>query len=461
MAGLVPATHEHPCNKEIMGPRHKAGDDEAWKNIPRTLHRPPLACSVDIGAPIMAERVLPGARLRPVFYIMLFLPMGITNGYAVVSLAYLLSQAGVSVGAIAALVGLSLLPQTWRAIWAPLVDATLSVRAWYLISAVASGLLMAATAFIPITRGNLGIFEALCFGFSFTATITTIAGSSLMAHGTSEEEKGRAGGWSQAGNLGGTGLGGGLGLWLAQHAPLWTSGTALGVFCIATSLALLFLKEPAAEHRVPSLFGSLANVGRDCWTLLTSHRGALVFFLMLLPIGVGAAQNLWSAVANDWHASADAVALVNGVLGGVVAMVGCLIGGWICDLIDRKTAYNLFGLVIAAAAVAMALSPRTQTMFVFFVLLYAFLTGFCYAAFAAVVFETIGKGAAGTKANILSGISNVPLIYAGIFDGSAHDRWDSNGLLYTDAALSVVGVLVFVAVAFVVRMLASRTPVSA
>ncbi|HEY2035277.1 MAG TPA: MFS transporter [Rhizomicrobium sp.] len=405
----------------------------------------------------MTERVLPQTPMRPVLYIMLFLPMGITNGYAVVALAYLLSQAGVSVGAIAGLVGLALLPQTWRALWAPLVDATLSVRAWYLISAVLSGGLMAATALVPITRGNLGIFEALCFGFSFAATVTTIAGSSLMAHGTSEEEKGRAGGWSQAGNLGGTGLGGGLGLWLAQHGPLWMSGTALGVLCIATSLALLFLKEPSAEHRVQSLFGSLANVGRECWTLLSSRRGGLVFFLMLLPIGVGAAQNLWSAVADDWHASADAVALVNGVLGGVVAMVGCLIGGWLCDLMDRKRAYNLFGLVIAVATVVMALSPRTQTMFVIFVLLYAFLTGFSYAAFAAVVFETIGKGAAGTKSNLLSGISNVPLIYAGIFDGWGHDRWGSNGLLYTDAILGVVGVLVFVSVAFMVRMLAPQT----
>ncbi|HEY8949113.1 MAG TPA: hypothetical protein VIM56_09550 [Rhizomicrobium sp.] len=409
----------------------------------------------------MAERVLPGARLRPVLYIMLFLPMGITNGYAVVSLAYLLSQAGVSVGAIAALVGLSLLPQTWRAVWAPLVDATLSVRAWYLISAVLSGVLMAATAFIPITSGNLGIFDALCFGFSFTATITTVAGSALLAHGTSEEEKGRAGGWSQAGNLGGTGLGGGVGLWLAQHAPLWTSGTVLGLICIGTSLALLFLEEPSTEHRVQSVLGSLANVGRECWALLASWRGGLVFFLMLLPIGVGAAQNLWSAVADDWHASADAVALVNGVLGGVVAIVGSLIGGWICDLIDRKTAYCLFGIVIAVAAVAMALSPRTQTMFVVYVLLYAFIMGFCYAGYAAVVFETIGKGAAGTKSNILSGISNVPLIYAGFFDGWGHDRWGAGGLLYTDAALSVVGVLVFISVAFMVRMLAERTPAPA
>ena len=169
---------------------------------------------------------------------MLFLPMGITNGYAVVSLAYLLSQAGVSVGAVAGLVGLSLFPQTWRAVWAPLVDTTLSVRAWYLISAIVSGLLMAVTAFVPTTKEHLGLIEILVFGFSLTATFTTLAGSSLMAHGTSDEEKGRAGGWSQAGNLGGTGLGGGAGLWLAQHAPIWVSGAALGVFCTALAFVV-------------------------------------------------------------------------------------------------------------------------------------------------------------------------------------------------------------------------------
>lgn len=404
----------------------------------------------------MTERVVPDSRLRLPAFLMLFMPMGITNGYAVVALAYLLSQAGVSVGEIAALAGLSLLPQTWRVIWAPLVDTTLSVRAWYLISASLSGILMAITGFVSPTQGNLGLIELLAFGFSLTATITTIAGSSLMAHGTSDEEKGRAGGWSQAGNLGGTGLGGGVGLWLAHHGPGWTAGVALGGICVATSLALLLLKEPSTEHRARTFFTSLSNVARECWALFTSHRGALALFLMLLPIGVGAAQNLWSAVADDWHASADAVALVNGVLGGVVAMVGCLIGGWICDKIDRKSAYILFGLVIAVATVAMAVSPRTQDMFVIFVLLYAFLTGFCYSAYAAVVFETIGRGAAGTKSNLISGISNVPLIYAGIFDGWAHDRWGATGLLYVDAIQSVVGAMVFISVAAFVRTLMMR-----
>ncbi|HEX3430408.1 MAG TPA: hypothetical protein VHT03_05935 [Rhizomicrobium sp.] len=409
----------------------------------------------------MAERFMSGAKLRPVQYGMLFVPMGITNGYALVALAYLLSQAGVSVGLIAGFAGLSLLPSTWRAIWAPLVDTTLSVRGWYLISASASGLLLAITGFIPVSRANFGWLEVLVFGFSLAATLTTISGSSLMAHGTSDEEKGRLGGWSQAGNLGGTGLGGGLGLWLAQHAPVWIAGTALGLVCLATVVVLCFLKEPSAKHRTSTFLGSLANVGRDCWALLTTLRGGLVFFLMLLPIGVGAASNLWSAVANDWHASADAVALANGVLSGVVSIVGCLIGGWISDLIDRKTAFLLFGLVIAAAAVAMAVSPRTQAMFVSFVLLYALLLGFCYAAFGAVVFETIGKGAAATKYNILSGISNVPLIYGGIFDGWAHDRWGASGLLFTDAALGVLGVAVFIGVAFTAHAGTSSAPVRA
>ena len=49
----------------------------------------------------MTEHVMPGAKLRPVFYAMLFMPMGITNGRTVVVLAYLLSQARVSVGLIA------------------------------------------------------------------------------------------------------------------------------------------------------------------------------------------------------------------------------------------------------------------------------------------------------------------------------------------------------------------------
>src|SRR5579871_722930 len=181
----------------------------------------------------MPAHVEPEPRTHPVLFLVMFLPQGISSGYVVVTLAYLLSHAGVSVAAIAGLAALSLFPQTWKFVWAPLVDTTLSNKVWFLLSAVVTGLLMTGTAVIPPSPHNLGLIEWLVVGFSITGCFSNLAADSLMAYATTPEDKGRAGGWSQAGNLGGAGLGGGAGLWLAQHvSAAWLSGAALGVVCV-------------------------------------------------------------------------------------------------------------------------------------------------------------------------------------------------------------------------------------
>jgi PAT family beta-lactamase induction signal transducer AmpG len=402
----------------------------------------------------MPERVEPDYKAHPVLFLILFLPLGITNGYVVVTLAYMLSQAGVSVAAIGGLAALSLVPQTWKFLWAPLVDTTLTIKSWYLLSAIATGLLMIATAVVAPTSANLVPIEALVMAFSVTSSFNAMAADSLMAHATAPDEKGRAGGWSQAGNLGGSGLGGGAGLWLAQHVhAAWISGAALGVVCVLSAAAVLLLREPPAGHRAANYLASLMNVGREVLGILRTRMGFLALFIMLLPIGVGAAQNLWSAVAGDWHASADAVALVNGALGGVISMFGCIAGGFLCDLMDRKTAYSAFGIVLAIVAAAMAVAPRTQMMFVVFTCIYAFVMGFCYAAFGAVVLETIGGGAAATKYNVLAGISNAPIIYQTLIDGWAQGKWGSGGMLYVEALCGVAAVALYVSVAIGARMM--------
>jgi PAT family beta-lactamase induction signal transducer AmpG len=181
---------------------------------------------------------------------------------------------------------------------------------------------------------------------------------------------------------------------------------------------------------------------------------------MMLPIGVGAAQNLWSAVAGDWHASADTVALVNGALGGVISMFGCVAGGYISDKIDRKTAYNLFGIVLAVCAVAMAVFPHTEMMFIVFTVLYAFIMGFCYAAFGAVTLEAIGAGAAATKYNIIAGVSNAPILYQTLIDGWAQSKWGSSGMLWVEAASGVAAVLAYLIFARVTRGFDKRAAVA-
>ena len=393
----------------------------------------------------------PEAHAHPFVFLILYLPFGIASGYVIVTLGYLLSQAGVSVTGIAGLIALYSFPQTWKVLWAPVVDTTLTAKRWYLIAALAVGLCLLGTAFVPTRPESMGLFYGLVLVLSITASVVAMSAESLMAHATPEKLKGRAGGWSQAGNLGGTGLGGGAGLWMAQNVTPWSAGAALGIFSLLCCVALWFVKEESRAHLSLRYFDSIVDVGKDVWTVARSRAGFLTFILFVLPIGTGAASNLWPAVASDWHTGADTVALVNGALNGVVSIAGCLVAGFLCDRMDRKTGYAVFSLLMAGCAVAMAMSARTREMFILFTMVYAFFNGFCYAAFSAVTLETIGKGAAATKYNLLACVANVPITYMTLVDGQAQSWWGSGGMLYTEAALGVAAIGLFSVIALATR----------
>jgi MFS family permease len=385
--------------------------------------------------------------VHPSVFMFLNLPYGVMGGYVTVALAYLYAQAGIPVAQVAALVAVGLIPHTWKFAWAPLVDTTLSRKGWYLIASVVSAAGILATAVFPIKASSLPILTMVILVSNFAVTFLGMATESLMAYDTPAELKGRAGGWLQAGNLGGGGIGGGAGLWLAQRLPQqWMAGALLAGACLLCCLALLFLPEPVSTIREATVRKTLANVFKDIWHVARARLGFLALFLCFLPVGSGAASNLWSAVAGDWHASADTVALVTGVLGGILMAAGCLTGGWVCDRMDRKAAYVIYGVLQAACAIGMALAPRTEPMFIFWTCLYAVITGLTFAGFTAFVLEAMGTGAAATKYNIFASLSNAPIYYMTVLDGWAYTRWGAHGMLNAEAALGLLGMVLFVAV---------------
>jgi predicted MFS family arabinose efflux permease len=266
----------------------------------------------------------------------------------------------------------------------------------------------------------------------------------MMAYGTHDDEKGRAAGWYMAGNLGGNGLGGGAGLWLAQYLPAaWMAGAIVALLCLLCGLALTWIDEPADQLRQPRVVAGLRDVLVDTWAVARSHLGWIALVLCFMPLGTGAATGLWSAAARDWQASANTVALVTGLMSGIISAAGCLGGGWLCDRMDRKGAYALFGALQALCIFTMALLPHGELQYIVLTSLYAFINGFCYAAFAAYTLEAIGRGAAATKFNVFASLSNLPIWYVTIIDGWAYARWGANGMLYTEASLAAVGLLVF------------------
>ena len=66
---------------------------------------------------------------HPWVFLALVLPFGASTGYVTVTLAFMLAAKGVTVAAIGALSAASTLPQTWKVLWAPLVDTTLTPQA--------------------------------------------------------------------------------------------------------------------------------------------------------------------------------------------------------------------------------------------------------------------------------------------------------------------------------------------
>jgi PAT family beta-lactamase induction signal transducer AmpG len=387
-------------------------------------------------------------RTHPSVFLFLIVPFGAMGGYLSVAIGYQLTQAGVSVEEVAALIAASYIPQTWKFLWAPVADMTLSRKTWYLLAGLVSALGIFVTGAVPADATSLPLLYAAVLISNVASTFLAMATESLMVYNTPPELQGRAGGWFQAGNLGGNGLGGGAGLWMAQTLPdPWMAGAVLAVACALCGAALWFVPEPPPLARTGHYGRMLVAVLKDLGQVARARAGILALLICFLPIGSGAASNLWAAVADDWHASANTVALATGVFSGIVSALGCLFGGYGSDRMDRKTAYALYGLLMAISTIAMALAPRTETMYVVFTLIYAFIQGLTYAGFTAVVLETIGLGAAATKYNLYASLSNMPIAYMTLVDGWAHTRWGAAGLLNVEAGFGVVGIVVFVAVA--------------
>ena len=220
-------------------------------------------------------------------------------------------------------------------------------------------------------------------------------------------------------------------------ATLVIAGSGLALAMLASAAAIYF----ACDVRIVST-ETLGERMRILWRdILSMVRSAIPLFTIVLvcsPIGAGAMNNLWSAVAPDWKATPNQVALISGVLNGVLSAVGCVIDGWVADRVGRWWAYFGSGILIAMVAIIMAVAPRTPNAFTVGVLAYALTCGMAYAAFSAIVLLAIGRGAASTKYATLSSLGNLPIVYMTASDGWVHDRFGTAWMLHSEALIAII-----------------------
>lgn len=390
-------------------------------------------------------------RIHPVVWLLMIVPFGAVGGFTGVVLAYLATLRGLTVEEGASLVAVGMLPHTGKFLWAPFVDMTLSRRNWYVLSALLCIVGIVTMAAVPLGPSTLNVMRGVIFTVNLATTTLGMAVEGQMAHLTAPDERGRAGGWFQAGNLGGSGIGGGIGLWLATELPSpWMSGAVLGLAFALCGLPAMFLPDVPREGAGQSIGKAVVDLLTDFWAIVKKRDGFLAALICFLPIGTGAATSVLAQaeIAAKWGAGATEVGLVNGAIAGTVMAVFSLFGGELCKRFAPRSVYAAVGATMAAVALLMAAAPPTPTTFVAGGLAYAAVTGLAYAAFTGLVLETIGTGAAATKYNVFASLSNTPITYMGLVLAAVVSDYGPAGMFVTEALAGFAGIgLFFAAVA--------------
>ncbi len=389
--------------------------------------------------------------LPPWMIFFLYLPAALSLGYCTTVVPYTLTEAGLGLRGVSEIAALSILPHTVQVIWSPILDSTLGPRRWYMIGVAGIVLSLAALFLTPIELAHFLLLKLLVLAVSLSTTLLGITCNMIMAYDVNPARKGQAAGWAQASNLGGSAIGGGAALLLAQRegVALPLVGIILMAAVFATTLGFV---APRPADRIARMSERFRMIGREVWALVRSRAGLFTIVLMIAPIGSGAAGGLFISFGKPFHVGAPGLALVNGMGGGLATIAGTLIAGRVCDRMDRRLAYCLFGLLLGAVAATMAAVPRDPTMFVIFGLLYLLGTGCCYAAFGAAILDVAGQNAAATKMGLLTCLSNAPIMLMSLLEGRFGEAHGVSGVLLTDAVAGAGPALVFLAVLAAMRL---------
>ena len=410
-----------------------------------------MTVHAEAGPAVDPDHIATGQVRKPVVFAPLFAPFGISSGYVSVTLAFLLGQAGLPTAVIGTIIALSVWPQTVKMLWAPFVDTIGNPKVWYGLGTVIVGLSILAISVLPKTEAEVPVIIAIIVGSSVASTFVSMSTEIFMANQVPPELRGRASGWSQAGNLGGAGIGGGIGLLLAENvAQPWVSGAVLAAICFACWGATLFLPRLVnIRQEGVHYLAHLKEVAVNVWQVARSRLGYLALVIMLLPIGSGGVP--WSAIAGEWNVGANLVAFVNGISGGIASIVGALVAGYVCDRMDLKKAYCMFGIFVGLVTTAMVFLPRSPEVFVGGVLAYQAMVGMAYTGYAAIVLEAIGKKSAATNWNLMAALSNIPVAGMAQIDGHVHDAYGTDAMLLGELAFPAVAIVLFAVFAFITR----------
>jgi len=293
------------------------------------------------------------------------------------------------------------------------------------------------------------LLTALTFASCGGAAIALVAVKGIMAYEVSSTQMGRASGFYTAGGIFARAASGAGTLWLLTHVMNRPLVAALSVGPAALASTAIVLASSAAPAPRRDLYTELRAVLGDSWSFIRTRIGILIAVLCVIPFGTGTA--LENAIAKEWSVTANQLAAWNS-LGAVLGIAGAVLAGRLSARLGPWKTYIVLGWVMVALLGVQAMSPRTPLAFLSLTALLAASRGGCYAAALGLVMNSIGKGAASTKAAVLWSLFNFSGAYPALVDGRVHDHAGTTAMLLTHAGMDAVGFGILVLLANLLKV---------
>jgi PAT family beta-lactamase induction signal transducer AmpG len=387
-----------------------------------------------------------GAWPPPWLFVLMPLTYGVFAGYVQTALPWLLRHVGYTVDTIGGIVALILSPMAFYFVTSPLLDFWLRRRTWMLLVSALAGALMAAA--ILLLSGHAELAKWLLFAGFVCALLSSSCGGALVAVTQSEHGKAKAAAWLQGGALASQALGGAVLLYCSKHLTVGELALAAALLVALPAAAALTIPEPPVQSDGKKLRETCVTMGREIRATLFSWKTLPGLLLLVSPVGTGAAQSLFAAMAQDYRVDVRGVLLLNGMLGAVLNMAGASVAIVAPAHWDRRLCYAAAGFTSLCAGIFLTFAPLTPLTYYAGVAAYIFTAGICWGFFLGVVMVTMGEAgiSAGSRYSILVSLGDFPIVYMTVVEARSYAHFGVRGVPGADALgnlLVLMGVVVW------------------
>jgi MFS transporter, PAT family, beta-lactamase induction signal transducer AmpG len=363
---------------------------------------------------------------------------GVIQGGA---LAYLLSVQGMGSGDQSRIIAMLALPTIWYFLYAPITDFFLRRRTWLLTG----GLLSAVLIVLAFHQKSLTTSTALVLMFVSACCCQLVVSScgGMMGAMKSELNRREAGSMYQAGSMGLGALSALVLVWMSSRVSYGTLGwIAAAMIGLPALFAVLAPQQDVVETGTFS--DTMRHIWGECKSTFFRWEAIPYIACMTFPMASGSAVGLLPGVAKQYGVTGDHVALLNGLMGGLLMAAGSAVMALVRSRMRAPVLYMIVALINCATLAVLWLGPLRAATYYAGVVLYLFTVGCCYSMFTAVVLEFLGdSGKSGSgRYSIINSLGNVPVLYMLRVDGWGGDRWGGRGLAGAECVVGAIGATV-------------------